>query len=528
MAKKKANNPPVDDRFYFDERAAQVVVRFFERLLRHTRGEWAGKAFTLQRWQRDMLRNLFGWKRKVDGTRRYRKAYVEIPRKNGKSTIAAGIALFLLFADGEQGAEIYSAAADREQAAIVFNEARNMVAGSPELSARSQAYKLSMAVGETNSVYRAISADAHTKHGFNAHGIVIDELHAQPNRDLFDVLTTSVGARRQPLIVMITTAGFDRTSICWEQHEYARQVRDGIIDDPEWFVFIAAADEKDDWLKPETWKKANPSYGSTIKPEYLESEARKAAQTPAYQNTFRRLHLNQWTQQESRWLDINAWDLCGGPVDERLLRGQACYGGLDLASSSDIAAFVLDFPSEHGEDEQHTWLARFWIPEDNMRERVRRDRVPYDAWVRDGLMVATPGNVIDFDRIIADIEAVGELFEVREIAFDRWGAFQISSKLAGAGFQMVGFGQGFASMSHPMKELLRLTLGQRLRHGGNPILKWMADNLVVSQDSAGNIKPEKAKSRHKIDGMVAGVMALDRAMRSKGQSVYEERGIRTL
>ncbi len=515
--------------YYFDERAADVAVAFFEKLLVHTKGEWYGKPFVLQDWQEKVVRPVFGWKRK-DGTRKYRWVYIEVPRKNGKSSLAAGIALCLLYVDDEPGAEIYSAAADREQAAIVFDTARAMVEESPPLMARSEVYKRSIVVPSTRSVYRVLSADAYTKHGLNAHGVIFDELHAQPNRELWDVLTTSTGARRQPLVVAITTAGYDRESICWEQHEYARQVLEGVIEDPSYFAYIAAADEDDDWLDPAVWEKANPSLGVTIKREYLESEARRAEQVPAYQNTFRRLHLNQWTQQETRWLPLEAWDLCSAPVSAEELKGRKCYGGLDLASAIDIAAFELVFPPED-EDEPYQTLSFFWIPEESMIERARKDRVPYDAWVRQGLIKATEGNVIDYRRIVQDITELGEAFNIGEIAFDRWGAFQVSQQLEGAGFTMVAFGQGYSSMSAPTKDLLRLVLDRRIAHGGNPVLRWMADNVVVSQDPAGNLKPNRAKSREKIDGIVALIMALDRAMRNQGSrsgSVYEERGIRVL
>jgi phage terminase large subunit-like protein len=515
------------DEFYFDEQAAQLAIRFFERLLHHSKGEWAGQPFLLEEWQRDeIIRPLFGWKRRDNGTRRYRTAYIEIPRKNGKSTMSAGIALLLLFADDEPGAEVYSAAADRDQAGIVFEEAKRMVEASPELSSRAEVYKRSIIVPGTYSAYRVLSADAYTKHGLNAHGVVFDELHAQPSRELWDVLTTSTGARRQPLVVAITTAGFDRQSICWEQHEYARQVTEGIIKDPAFFAYVKAADQDEDWLDEQVWFKANPNLDVTVKMDYLRNEARKAQMTPAYQNTFRRLHLNQWTQQETRWLSLDAWDVCGAPFDSKLLEGAPCYGGLDLASSSDIASLVLCFPSEPGEEERYAWLPFFWIPEENMIERVRKDRVPYDAWVREGLITATEGNVIDYGYIIRDIESLGERYDIREIAFDRWGAFQMSQALEGAGFTLVGFGQGFASMADPTKELLRLVLGQKLAHGGHPVLRWMADNMMVSTDAAGNVKPNKAKSREKIDGIVAGIMGLDRAIRHEAAgSVYEERGL---
>ena len=515
------------DEFYFDERTAEVAVRFFERLLHHSKGEWAGQRFILEDWQKEeIIRPLFGWKRVGDGLRRYRTAYIEIPRKNGKSTMAAGIALLLLFADDEPGAEVFSAAVDRDQASIVFDEAKNMVEASPQLDELSEVWKRSIVVPGTKSVYRVLSADVKTKHGLNAHGVVFDELHAQPTRELWDVLTTSVGARRQPLVVAITTAGFNRESICWEQHEYARQVIERIIEDPTFFAYIKAADPEEDWLDEEVWARANPNLGVTVKMDYLQNEARKAKQVPAYQNTFRRLHLNQWTQQETRWLPVDDWDACAMPVNETLLEGAPCYGGLDLASSSDIGSFVLCFPPEPGEEERYAWLPFFWIPEENMIERARKDRVPYDAWVRQGLITATEGNVIDYGYIIRDIEGLGERYNIREIAFDRWGAFQVSQQLEGSGFTMVGFGQGFVSMAGPTKELLRLVLDRRLAHGGHPVLRWMADNMVVSTDAAGNVKPNKAKSREKIDGIVAGIMGLDRAIRHLAAgSVYEERGL---
>lgn len=519
-----------DQKFFFDERAAAVTVNFFEKLLHHSKGEWAGQPFKLAPWQKEnIIRPLFGWKR-ADGTRKHRTAYIEIPRKNGKSTLAAGIANYLLFADDEPGAEVYSAAADRDQASIVFNEAKNMVEGSPELDKRAQVYKKSIVVQSTRSFYRVLSADAFTKHGLNAHGVVVDELHAQPTRDLVDVLVTSTGARRQPLVVFITTAGFDRESICWEYHEYARKVLDGTIIDDTFFAYIAGAETDDDWQDPAIWKKANPGMGVTVKVDYLETEAKRAAETPAYQNTFRRLHLNQWTQQETRWMPIDKWEMCGQEINPHLLQGAECYGGLDLASTTDIASFVLDFPNENGEDERHIWLAWFWIPKEAIMQRVRKDRVPYDAWERDGLITATPGNVIDYATIAKDIEELGDIYHIKEIAFDRWGAIQMSQQLEGAGFTMVGFGQGFASMSSPTKELMRLVVDKRLNHGGNPVLRWMADNVVVSEDPAGNVKPNKAKSTEKIDGIVAGIMALDRAQRHevKKKSVYEERGLREL
>ncbi|WP_395706995.1 terminase large subunit [Casimicrobium huifangae] len=509
--------------FTFDERAAETAVRFFERLLIQSKGEWAGEPFALLDWERHVLREVFGWKR-ADGTRRYRIAYIEVPRKNGKSTFCAGVALYLLEADGEPGAEVYSAAADREQAAIVFDEAKSMVSASPILSKRSQVFKRSITVQSERSVYRVLSADAYTKHGLNAHGVVFDELHAQPNRDLWDVLKTSMGARRQPLMVAITTAGYDRNSICWEMHEYARQVLDGTVEDASFFAYIAAAAPEDDWQDPVTWAKANPGLGVTVKLEYLQEEAKRAAQTPAYENTFRRLHLNQWTQQETRWLSIDAWDKCAGAVDQVALGGRSCYAGLDLASTTDIAALVLVFPD--GEElETYDVLPFFWIPGDNIIARVRRDKVPYDAWVREGLVMATEGNVIDYEAILVKLDELAQRFDIKELAYDRWGATKLIQSLQDRGMNVIPFGQGFASMSPPTKETLNLVLSGRLRHGGNKVLRWMANNMVVRQDPAGNVKPDKSKSTEKIDGMVATIMGIDRATRKDdagGRSAYDE------
>lgn len=508
---------------WFDKKAADLAVAFFERLLVHSKGEWAGQAFALQGWQRDdIIRPLFGWKR-ADGSRKFRTAYIEIPRKNGKSTLSAGLALYLLFADGEAGAEVYSAAADRDQARIVFDQAKSMIEASPALSKFSKVYRNAITTPKSAGSYRVLSADAYTKHGLNAHGIVFDELHAQPNRDLWDVLNTSTGARRQPLMIMITTAGYDRESICWEQHEYATRVLDGTIDDPSYFAYIAGASDDDDWTDPVTWAKANPGLGVTIKLDYLEAESRRAQNSPAYQNTFRRLHLNQWTSQDERWIDMAAWDACGQALPD--LHGRECYGGLDLATTTDLAAFVLVFPPER-DDEPYWVLPRFWIPGDNMLERERRDRVPYSAWARDGLIHATPGNVIDYSHILQTVIALRDEYDIREIAFDRWGATLISQQLMEAGLEMVQFGQGYASMSAPTKELYKMILSGEIAHGGNRVLRWMADNVVVRQDPAGNLKPDKGRSRERIDGIVAAIMGLDRAVRHEGgASVYETRGM---
>ncbi len=500
------------------------AIEFIERRLTHTKGKWAGVRFILADWQRErIIRPLFGTLRE-DGTRQYRTCYIEIPRKNGKSETAAAVALKLLFADGEPGAEIFGAAADKQQASIVFDVARQMVEASPALAKRAKVYRAkTIHIPGTESVYRVLSADAFTKHGLNAHGVIFDELHAQPNRELWDVLTTSTGARQQPLVFAITTAGYDHHSICGEIHDYADKLLRGVIEDPSFMAVIYGAPEGADWTDERVWRLANPALGDFRNIDEMREMAGRARQIPALQNTFRRLYLNQWTRQETRWMDLAAWDASAGLLREHELAKRSCFAGLDLADTTDIAALVLVVPMDDG---TFRALPHFWVPAENVAERVKRDRVPYDVWIREGLMTATPGNVIDYSSIRARLKALGGQYRVRELAYDRWGATQLAQEFQEDGLTVVPTGQGYASMSAPTKELMNLVLGKRLVHGGHPVLRWMADNMVVKTDPAGNIKPDKAKSTEKIDGMVALIMALDRAIRNPvRQSVYDTRGM---
>lgn len=510
----------VSERFRYDQDAADRAVAFFSECLTHTTGEWRGQPFVLSDWQADMVRAIFGWKR-PDGTRRYRTVFVFIPRKAGKTTLAAGLALYAAFADGEPGAQVINAAADREQAALCFDTAKQMVEAEPELMGRADVFKRAITIPETGSSYRVLSSDAYTKHGLNCHYIGADELHCWPGRDLWDTLVTSTGARRQPLTVVTTTAGYDKHSLCYELYDYAVKVRDGIVADDAFLPVIFEAGADDDWKEPTTWAKAHPGYGVTVQHEYFEAECAKAQATPAYENTFRRLLLNQWTEQDSRWLAMDAWDACR--VDLPDLQHAECWAGLDLASTTDITALVLAFPRA----DKLVLVPHFWIPQDRIRERVRRDRVPYDVWVRDGLVTATDGAVTDYDRIRADIQLIAERYRIKEIAFDRWNATQLASQLQGDGFAMVGFGQGFASMSAPAKELERRIVGRELEHDGNAVLRWMIANVTVSQDPAGNLKPDKAKSTERIDGVVAACMAIGRwqVAETAAPNVYESRGL---
>jgi len=507
-----------------DLKAAERAVLFIENL-KHTKGEWAGKPFYLMPWERDIVVRLFGTLN-PDGRRQYRTCYIELPRKNGKSTLAAGVALYLLFADEEIGAQVYSAANERGQAALVFNDAAAMVRQAPALLKRAKIIDSQKRIVyySQNSFYSAISAEAYSKFGYDSHGVIYDELHAAPNRELWDVLTTSFGARRQPLLLCITTAGYDRNSICWEQHDYACKVRDGIIDDPTFLPVIYAAPDDADWQDEEVWFDCNPALGVFRNLEEMRTLAKKAKETPALEMTFRRLYLNQWTSSVERWMPMDKWDACGDAVDLYELKGKSCYAGLDLAATTDLTALSLVFPREDGYD----IFMKFWIPGDTAREKERKDRVPYSLWSRQEHIKLTPGNVIDYGYIRQELRELREIFDIKEIAFDRWGATKLVQDLQDDEFIVVPFGQGYASMSAPTKELMNLVLGGNIRHGGHPVLRWNADNMVVAQDPAGNLKPDKAKATQKIDGMVALIMGIDRATRHEGEeekSIYEDRGV---
>ncbi len=512
----------------FDKKASERVRTFFRRFLRHSKGQFAGQKFEPLGWQWEgILRPLFGWKR-PDGTRRYRRAYIEIPKKNGKSTLCAGIGLYLLIGDSEPGAEVYSAAADRDQAGIVFNEAAAMVKASPALASRLEVVPSTKRIISpgTTGYYKALSAEAYTKEGLNIHGLIFDEFHAQPNRDLYEALKYGGAARRQPLYIYITTAGYDRHSVCYEMRNRAMGVIDGSIDDDSFFAYIAGASDTDDWTDPAVWRACNPSYGVTITESDMAEACSEAQQSPTLENAFRRYRLDQWTEQETRWINLETWAASGNPdLSPADLDGEPCRGGLDLASTTDIAAFVLYFPR------QKALLPYFWVPRDTLRERERANRVPLTQWVRAGLITATDGNVIDYDIIRRDINTLAQRYHIGGIAADRWNSSQLVTQLQGDGFDVAGCGQGYTSMSSPTKEFERLVLQKTLTHFGNPVLRWMVGNVSIEQNPAGDIKPSRSKSREKIDGVVASIMALWHSMieqEKKRGSVYDRRGIVTL
>jgi len=512
----------------YDKELADYAVDFIECLC-HTKGTWAGKPFKLLDWQEQIIRDLFGII-KPNGYRQFNTAYVEIPKKNGKSELAAAIALLLCCGDGEQRAEIYGCAADRGQATIVFDVAADMVRMCPALEKRCKilASQKRILYLPTNSFYQVLSAEAYSKHGFNIHGVVFDELHTQPNRKLFDVMTKGSGdARMQPLYFLITTAGTDTNSICYETHQKALDIIEGRKKDSTFYPVIYGAGNDEDWTDPKIWKKANPSLGETIGMDKVKAACDSARQNPGEENAFRQLRLNQWVKQAVRWMPMEKWDACAFPVNPEELEGRVCYGGLDLSSTTDLTSFCLVFPPENEEDRYYV-LPYFWLPEETLPLRVNRDHVPYDVWERQGYIQTTEGNVVHYGFIEKFIEHLGELYNIREIAFDRWGAVQMVQNLEGMGFTVVPMGQGFASMSPPTKELMKLTLEKRIAHGGHPVLRWNMDNIFIRTDPAGNIKADKAKSTEKIDGAIACIMALDRAIRcgnDTSESVYDTRGL---
>lgn len=508
--------------YWFDGFEADRICAFYERHLTHSKGEWAGKRIVLEPWQREKIRRLFGWRR-PDGTRRYRRSFWGLPRKNGKSLVASGVALYLTTADGEPGAEVFAAASNREQADAVYGEAEKMVEASASLSAICEVFKTAIFMPRSLSRFRAISSKPGSKHGFNPHGVICDELHAWKDRELYDALTTGGAARRQPMEFVITTAGYDLTSVCYECWDYAVSVLEGNIDDPHFLPVIYAADKDDDWREPATWRKANPNLGVSVKEEYLREQVADAKNKPARVNIFKRLHLNVWTQQAERFFDMERWDDCPNPAEQVSLRGRRCFVGIDLSRRVDLTAVVYLFPLEAG---RFIVVPRFFAPEDGVEERERRDRVPYRLWAQQGLLTLTPGNVVDYGFIRQVLLEAARNYDIVEIAYDPWGSTQLALQLQDDGLTCVEFLQHIKHMSEPTKALEALVLEGKLIHRNNPLLRWMADGAVVVSDASGNIKLAKNKTKARIDGLVALIMALGRATLGQHEdSVYKKRGV---
>ena len=512
---------------HYDKKKADRAVTFIENLC-HTKGKWAGTPFWLLPWQEQLIRDIFGIV-KPDGNRQFRTAFVEICKKVGKSELAAAVALYLLYADNEPSAEVYGAAADRQQASIVFDVAKQMVEMSPALMKRSKLMGATKRIVNYSNAgyYQVLSAEVGGKHGFSVSGLVFDEIHTQPNRQLYDVLTKgSSDARQNPLHFIITTAGNDRHSIAYELHTKAVDILEGRRVDPTFYPVVYGLKDDEDWEDEANWYKVNPSLGYTVDIERLRDAYREAKQNPADEITFKWLRCNMWVSSTVAWIPDAIYMRGNEPIDMDALAGRDCYAGLDLSSTGDITALVLIFPPRD-EEEKYVLLPYFWIPEETIPRRVKANSVPYDIWEKQGYIMSTEGNVIHYDFIEKFIMDLSEKYHILEIAVDRWNATQMIQNLEGEGFTIVPFGQGFSSMSAPTKEFYRLLMEGRIIHGGNPALRWMAGNVVIDTDPAGNIKVTKAKSKEKIDGIVAAIMALDRCIRQEGQSgsVYDERGL---
>lgn len=490
-----------DEDYYLDEQAGQEAIDFFPTFLCHIHGEKALEPFHLEVWQQAIVGHVFGWKHRKTHLRRYREALILIPRKNGKSLLVSGISLYCLFCQRERGQQLYAAAGDRQQARLVHDVSKAMVLRDPDLSKRAEVLRNEIRYPDRDSFFRVLSSETSGAHGFNSSMIVLDELHVL-EREFVNVLATSVGARREPLILAISTSGFDQTSVCFEKYQYAKGVRDGHIGDPAFFPVLYEAPPEADWKDPEVWAAVNPNLGVSISHEYLERECQRAQESPAFESVFKRLHLNIWTEAASPYISLTDWDACQGEIPD--LSGRPCFGGLDLSATQDLTSFALCFPPQEDGEPFHV-LSWSWLPEDTARAQRRK---PYLQWIQEEHLTAISGAVIEHEVVLEKILQLKSQYEIVSVAFDRWGAEAVRQALEAEGVVMVGHGQGFKDQNGPTKELLKLVLSRKLRHDGDPVLRWAISNLTVEQDAAGNLKPSKRKSSEKIDPVVALIMAL--------------------
>lgn len=544
-----------DGEYWFDEAAADRACEFFPRFLTLFEGEWAGKPFELFGMQEDILRNVFGWKHVKDNSRRARVVYVWIPRKNTKSTFAAGVGLLGLFGDGEPGAQVYCIASTEDQAKIVFNFAGNFVTASPELAQRTTVFKEAIWLDETKGRMQFLTGKPQGKHGLNASVIIGDEIHEWPSDELYTYVHQSQGTRRQPLDFLISTAG--KTGTVGQQHfKFCEAVLEGEIDAPDVFVYIAQADPQKDQDDPNYWstveavREANPGLGVTVKEEFLMSEIAKAQGNNAKINDIKRYYLNLWVDQATVWLNMAKWDASGRPekykdlpIDrtklpismrkqnmgwttfKEMLAGRECFVGVDLSATTDLACWVGVFPPL---EDERIWYVypRFFLPETENRDemltkRQKNDNFDYRAAVDMGALILTEGEVVDYDVIRQDLNDHAEIFDISKIALDRWNATQMATQLAGDDFDVEFFTQGMASFSGPTKYLERLVLQGRLDHGGHPVLRWNARNVAVAKDGNENIKPMKNRSGGRIDGIVGTIEGIGISDRMVDEDVYD-------
>ena len=514
----------LDKGWYFDKKAAMRAIRFIEKL-KHTKGEWAGQRFRLEPWQQFVLWNIFGWKN-ADGTRRFRYAYIEIACKNGKTALSAGIGLYMLFADGESRPEVYSAATVMDQAIICFSDAVEIVKAT-DLKNYLTPYRNSIVYELKGGTMKPLSSDYGTHDGLNPSCGIIDEFHAHKDSGMFDVIKSAFGARRQPLMFIITTAGFDKSGVCYAYRENVIKVLRGVNEDDSLFGIIYTLDDKSEWDDPTMWIKANPNLGVSLSADYLADQVKDAKNRPEAVRNVMTKNVDLWVDAERTWILDDVWQKCIGTTDPADLKGCACWGRLDLSNVSDITAYVLLFH----ENDRFQLLPHFWIPEEKMLEKVRKENINYDKWAAEGYVTVTPGNVIDYDFVKADILRIVADYDLRTSAYDRWNSSQTIIDLQNEGMECNPFGQGYGSMSAPTKEFEKLVLTGKIEHFGNPVLRWMLASTLVKTDPAGNIKPDKEKSTQKIDGIVASIMALGEWMTAQADdesNPYENRGLLTL
>lgn len=516
---------------WFDAPLADAIVELWPRLFRHTEGEWADRPFHLTEWQACIVRLLVGWRR-ADGTRVFRRMLLWVARKNGKTEFIAALALLFWILDGEKGGQAYAIASKEAQAKLPFEKAKTMIRFNPDLSSRITINKSSLWLPELFAKFEVLTGNAGGKHGLSASVIVGDEIHEWRDLVLYTTLHQSIAARSQPIELLASTAGMKGFGCGFEVFTESHDIDSGVRDDPEALIVIFAALPEDDWTDETIWKKANPNLGISPKISYLRSECAKAKDNPRLENDFRRYHLNQWTEQNVRWLPMTKWDACSPDENwkdlEKQFHGRSCYGGLDLSSTRDITALVWVFPPA-GDELKWTILPRFWVPAESIELRARVDRVDYDIWAKSGAIFETVGNVVDYAAIRSQVKADTEKFAIESIAIDRWNATGLAVELAEDGCTVEMFGQGFASMSAPSKEFERLVFAELLNHGRHPALRWMAGNVAIATDPAGNIKPAKNKAAEKIDGIVAAIMGIGLATKATDlTSVYETRGVRTV
>lgn len=492
----------------FDAERARRCVAFFPVYLRHTEGEWAGRPFVLMRWQAEIVARAFGWRR-PDGTRVYRRVALWVARKNGKTEFLAGLSLLALIADGEQGGQGFAVARDEKQARLVFAKMGRMIAYNPELAQSFSVYKSGLLYTPLGAGFRPLSGNPDGKHGLSMSVMAVDEMHEIPDDRLYTFVHQSAAARRQPIEFMASTAGLRGVSFGSDFYDHCTAVLAEPGIDPSLLVVIFAAGDDDDWAAAETWAMANPGLGTTVKRSYLDEECAKARRNPRLENDFRRYHLNQWVGQDTRWLQMSVWDRCASVDwrDESHLAGRPAYGGLDLSATRDITALVWVFPPVEDDPVYHV-RCRFWLPGETLDERVLRDRVPYDRFAALGALVKTAGNAIDQQVIQRQIMADVEAFDVQHLGYDPWSMKLLAVALYGDGVPVVSVRQGFVTLSSPAKHLETLLLRGEIDHGGHPVLRWMAQNVAVVTDPAGNIKPAKNRSSEKIDGIAALVTAL--------------------